>query len=35
MPVSLETCKFDENGNAVHEDCYVGRVLEGKDLPPS
>jgi hypothetical protein len=34
-PVSLETCKFDENGNAVHEDCYVGRVLEGKLPPPS
>jgi hypothetical protein len=26
----LETCKFDENGKAVHEDCYVGRMLEGR-----
>ncbi len=24
--VSLESCKTDENGNAVHEECYVARV---------
>jgi hypothetical protein len=35
MPVALETCKFDEHGKAVYEDCYVGRVLEGKDPPLS
>jgi len=34
-PVPLESCKFDENGKAVHEDCYVGRMLEDKDPPPS
>jgi hypothetical protein len=34
-PVSLESCKFDENGKAVHEDCYVGRMLKDKDPPPS
>lgn len=22
-PVQLENCKIDENGKAVHEDCYV------------
>lgn len=25
--VSLELCKTDENGNAVHEACYVARVM--------
>lgn len=24
--VSLESCKADENGHAVHETCYVARV---------
>jgi len=26
-PVSVETSKTDENGNPVHEDCYVQRVM--------
>jgi hypothetical protein len=25
-PVVLEKCKIDENGMAVHQDCYVGKV---------
>jgi hypothetical protein len=25
-PVSLETCKIDERGNPVHEDCYTARI---------
>ena len=27
MPVCLETCKIDEHGRAVHEDCYVEKLL--------
>ena len=34
-PVPLENCKFDENGKAVHEDCYVGRMLEDKSPEPN
>ena len=29
--VSLETSKTDEDGNAVHEDCYVAKVRLGED----
>ena len=25
-PVELETSKTDENGNAIHEECYVVKV---------
>jgi hypothetical protein len=25
-PVSLERCKTDEDGRAIHEDCYVRKV---------
>jgi len=31
-PVLLETTKTDENGQAVHEECYVLRVLGAADL---
>ncbi len=27
--VSLESCKTDENGHPVHEECYVARVKLG------
>ncbi len=26
QPVSLERCKTDENGRAIHEDCYVRKI---------
>jgi hypothetical protein len=26
-PVNLETAKIDDNGNAVHEECYVLNVV--------
>jgi hypothetical protein len=32
-PVEVETAKTDENGKAVHEDCYV-RVLRLKEITP-
>jgi hypothetical protein len=25
-PVQLENCKIDENGKAVHQDCYVAEM---------
>jgi hypothetical protein len=27
MPVQLSSCKFDERGQPVHEDCYVANLL--------
>ena len=27
MPISLETSKTDENGKAVHEECYVRKTI--------
>ena len=27
MPVKLESCKFDERGQPVHEDCYVAKLV--------
>jgi len=33
-PVVLEKCKVDENGHAVHEDCYF-RKLAGRRFPAS
>jgi hypothetical protein len=29
-PIVLETSKTDENGKAVHEDCYIKRLASGK-----
>lgn len=29
-PVQLETSKTDEDGMAVHEDCYVSKVALGE-----
>jgi hypothetical protein len=26
-PIRLETAKSDENGKAVHEDCYLQRLM--------
>jgi hypothetical protein len=31
-PVSLETCKIDEHGNAVHEECYAERIKKNGEL---
>ena len=28
-PVCLEGCKTDEDGRAIHEDCYVRKVCSG------
>ena len=28
--VSLENCKIDEHGSAVHEECYVAKVALAK-----
>jgi hypothetical protein len=33
-PVKLETAKTDEDGKAVHEDCYVGRIMRLKEIIP-
>jgi len=38
-PVRLEDCKIDEQGRAVHENCYITRVLPDRaqqqtDAPP-
>lgn len=34
-PVPIETCKTDEHGQAVHEDCYVLRLkLIQESKPP-
>ena len=30
QPVSLERCKTDENGRAIHEDCYVAAACLGR-----
>jgi hypothetical protein len=34
-PIALETSKTDENGRAVHEDCYIKRLLASQSDPPS
>jgi hypothetical protein len=34
-PVALENSKTDENGHAIHEDCYLQRLLASLDDPPS
>jgi len=34
--VSLERCKIDEHGRAVHEDCYVAKIaLQNGNTPQS
>jgi hypothetical protein len=34
--VSLEKCKIDEHGRAVHEDCYVAKIqLHAVNTPQS
>jgi hypothetical protein len=30
-PVALETAKTDEDGQAVHEDCYSSRIAQHSD----
>jgi hypothetical protein len=35
QPVALENSKTDENGHAIHEDCYLQRLLASLDDPPS
>jgi hypothetical protein len=30
QPIDLKHCKTDENGNAVHEECYVKKITPGK-----
>jgi hypothetical protein len=32
--VQLETCKTDERGSAVHEECYVRKVRVGANRVP-
>jgi hypothetical protein len=31
-PVQLETCKTDECGKAIHQECYIGKVTRLKRL---
>jgi hypothetical protein len=33
-PIVLETSKVDEDGKAVHEDCYVKRLLSAQQNDP-
>ena len=33
-PVELETAKTDEDGKAVHEECYVGRIMRLREITP-
>jgi len=33
-PVELETAKTDEDGKAVHEDCYGQRMMRLKEITP-
>ena len=33
-PVELKTAKTDEDGKAVHEDCYVQRMMRLKEITP-
>jgi hypothetical protein len=34
-PIRLETSKTDENGQSVHEDCYIQRLLASLNDPPN
>ena len=33
-PCSLENCKTDELGRAVHDSCYVVVILSKQNVPP-
>ena len=33
-PVEVEAAKTDEDGQAVHEDCYVRRMVRLKEITP-
>jgi hypothetical protein len=33
-PITLENAKIDENGRAVHEECYVNQLLAKQPDPP-
>ncbi len=38
MAVQLESCKFDERGQPVHEDCYVAKLAPDSGIhkfPPT
>jgi hypothetical protein len=35
QPVAVETSKTDENGRAIHEDCYIQHLLASLHAPPS
>ena len=32
--VELETAKTDQDGEAVHEECYVSRIVRLKEITP-
>jgi len=34
-PVSLETSKTDEDGQAIHEECYASKVCGKRDSKPA
>ena len=37
-PVEVESCKIDEHGQAMHEDCYIAKLAldrETRSRPPS
>jgi hypothetical protein len=34
QPVRLETAKTDENGQPVHEDCYLQHLMTSLQYPP-
>ena len=33
--IEIETANIDENGKAVHEECYVLKMLERTKKPPT
>jgi hypothetical protein len=33
LPVNMENCKTDENGRAVHEECYVLKIKATSKKP--
>lgn len=35
LPVIIEKCKTDENGKAVHEECYVLKIRATLKKPPT
>jgi len=35
LPVTLEDSKTDENGKAVHEECYVLKIKASAKKPPT